>query len=273
MTRRGSVEFEGCRFAWRVDGAGPPLVIIQGVGACGTSPNPQIELLASHYSCLGFDNRGIGMSLPAGRPLSLAQMAADVGAVMDDLGWASAHIVAHSFGGMVAMQLALSERRRVRSLALLCSFARGADAAQPSFWLVWILARLRLGSRALRRRAFQELVLPEDHPELHSAAMAQRLSGIVGHDIADAPPITREQVSVMRGADLTARLSELAGIPTLVVNGEKDRLARPELGRALAAGIPGARYVEIAGAGHSLPVIDPEVCAALILSHLEGRGE
>jgi pimeloyl-ACP methyl ester carboxylesterase len=169
---------------------------------------------------------------------------------------------------MIAMQLALSERQRVSSLTLLCAFARGADVTQLSFWLVWILTRLQFGSRALRRRAFQELVLPEDHPELHSAAMAQLLSGIVGHDIADAPPITNEQVRVMRRADLTGRLSELAGIPTLVVNGEKDRLARPELGRALAAGIPGARYMEIAGAGHSLPVIDPELCAALILEHL-----
>jgi pimeloyl-ACP methyl ester carboxylesterase len=271
MTRRGSLEFEGCRFAWRVDGAGPPLIIIQGVGACGTSPNPQIELLSPRYSCLGFDNRGMGLSQPAARPLSLEQMAADVGALMDDLGWASAHIVAHSFGGMVAMQLALSERRRVRSLTLLCSFARGSQAAELSFWLVWILVRLRLGSRAVRRRAFQELVLPKGHPELHSAGMAQRLSNIVGHDIADAPPITEEQVSVMRKADLTGRLAELAGIPTLVVNGKEDRLARPALGLALAAGIPGARYVEIPGAGHSLPVIDPERCGALILEHLAGR--
>jgi pimeloyl-ACP methyl ester carboxylesterase len=268
MARRGSVDFEGCSLAWRVDGTGPPLIIIQGVGACGTSANPQTELLSSHYSCLGFDNRGIGLSQPAGRPLSLAQMAADVGAIMDDVGWASAHIVAHSFGGMVAMELGLREPQRVRSLSLLCSFARGAEVTRLSFWLVWILARLRFGSRALRRRAFQELVLPEDHPELHSAAMAQRLSGIVGHDIADAPPITGEQVSVMRRADLTHQLSGLAGIPTLVVNGDKDRLARPELGRELAAGIPGARYMEIAGAGHSLPVIDPELCAALILEHL-----
>lgn len=273
MTRRGLVEFEGCRLAWRVDGAGPPLIIIQGVGACGTSPNPQIDLLSSRYSCLGFDNRGIGMSQPAGRPLNLEQMAADVAALMDDLGWDSAHIVAHSFGGMIAMQLALSERRRVRSLALLCSFARGAGAAEFSFWLMWILARLRLGSRALRRRAFQELVLPEGHPELHSAAMSQRLSNIVGHDIADAPPIVSEQIGVMRKADLTPRLAGLAGIPTLVVNGEKDRLARPELGRALAAGIPGARYVEVAGVGHSFPVTEPKRCAALILSHLEGAAE
>jgi pimeloyl-ACP methyl ester carboxylesterase len=53
-----------------------------------------------------------------------------------------------------------------------------------------------------------------------------------------------------------------------VINGSKDMIARPALGRALAAGIPGARYVEIPEAGHSLPIIDPDRCANLVLEHL-----
>ncbi len=269
MARRGSLEFQGCSLAWRIDGEGPPLIIIQGVGACGTSPNPQQELLSTRYSCLSFDNRGIGMSQPAGGALRLEQLAADVSALIGHFGWPAAHIIGHSFGGLIALQLALSDRARVRSLTLLCAFARGADASRLSFDLVWILTRMRFGPEAMRRKAFMELVLPVGHPEMHTAAMAQRLSGIVGHDIADAPPIVSEQISLMRKSDLSGRLAELAGIPTLVVNGEKDRIARPELGRALAAGIPGARYVEVAGAGHTLPVIDPERCAELVLEHVD----
>jgi pimeloyl-ACP methyl ester carboxylesterase len=53
-----------------------------------------------------------------------------------------------------------------------------------------------------------------------------------------------------------------------VINGGKDMIARPALGRALAAGIPGARYAEIPEAGHSLPIIDPDRCAGLVLEHL-----
>jgi pimeloyl-ACP methyl ester carboxylesterase len=227
-----------------------------------------VELLSAHYSCLSFDNRGIGASLPAGRPLSLEQLADDVIALMEHLAWPSAHIVAHSFGGLIAMELALRARARVRSLTLLCSVARGAEAARASFWLASLLIRMRLGSRRVRRNAFMELVLPAGHPEMQTAAMAQRLSGIVGHDIADAPPIVSEQIRLMRHSDLTPRIAELAGIPTLVVNGGKDRIARPPLGRALAAAIPGARYEEMPGAGHTLPIIEPERCARLILEHL-----
>ena len=54
--------------------------------------------------------------------------------------------------------------------------------------------------------------------------------------------------------DATPRLGELAGLPTLVVSAFHDRIARPELGRALAAGVPEAHYVEIADAAHAVPI-------------------
>jgi pimeloyl-ACP methyl ester carboxylesterase len=67
-------------------------------------------------------------------------------------------------------------------------------------------------------------------------------------------------------------LGELAGIPTLVISGDRDIIARPSSGRAIAAGIPGARYIEIAGASHAFPILEPERCAALILEHLAAVG-
>src|ERR1700722_1852084 len=100
-------EFDGCRFAYGVDGQGPPLVMIQGVGAHGTAYNPQVEILKAHYTCLTFDNRGIGASQPAARKLTVNQMARDSLALMDHLGWGSAHIVGHSLGGLISLELAL----------------------------------------------------------------------------------------------------------------------------------------------------------------------
>jgi len=64
--------------------------------------------------------------------------------------------------------------------------------------------------------------------------------------------------------------AELAGLPTLVVSAEHDRIAPPSLGRALAAGIPGARYVEIAGAAHGVTIQDPERINGLLREHLTG---
>jgi pimeloyl-ACP methyl ester carboxylesterase len=57
-------------------------------------------------------------------------------------------------------------------------------------------------------------------------------------------------------------------VRTLVVSGEADRIARPEYGRALAAAIPGARYVELAKAAHAVPIESPEIVNRLLVEHM-----
>jgi pimeloyl-ACP methyl ester carboxylesterase len=262
------LEFRGCRLAYRIDGAGPPVLMIQGVGAYGLGWNPQVAILEKHFACLSFDNRGIGSSQPAGMRLSVDQMAADALALMDAAGWDSAHIVGHSLGGLIALQLALAAKSRVRSLSLLCTFARGAHAMRMTASLLWIVLRIRFAPRRWRREAFMELVLPSGQTKGYPDDIADRLSAVFGHDIADIPPITSQQLAAMRHADVTPRLHELSGIPTLVISGAKDMIARPSSGRAIAEGIPGARYLEIPGASHAFPILEAERCAALLLEHL-----
>ena len=65
--------------------------------------------------------------------------------------------------------------------------------------------------------------------------------------------------------DFRAGLADVA-VPTTVVVGSRDLLTPPRLGRALAAAIPGARLVEVPGAGHMLPYEEPDLLAELILA-------
>jgi pimeloyl-ACP methyl ester carboxylesterase len=153
---------------------------------------------------------------------------------------------------------------------LLCTFARGADATRLTPALLWIGLRVRFGWRRLRQRAFIDLVVPPGKREGYSDALAQRISKILGHDVSDVPPVTDQQLAAMDKHDVTPRLRELSGVPTLVISAEKDLIAPPSSGRAIAAGIAGARYIEIAGASHAFPILEPERCGALTLEHLAG---
>jgi len=251
-----------------MEGAGPPLVMIQGVGSYGTAYNPQVEILKEHYSCLTFDNRGIGASQPAAKKLSVPQMARDTLALMEHAGWGSAHIVGHSLGGLISLQLALMAKPRARSLTLLNTFANGAAAARMTLKLFWIVLRLRFAPRPIRRNAFLELVTAPGEEKAQAKDLPEKMARVFGHDIGDLPDVSERQLSAMRAFDVTKRLPELAGTPTLVIAGEKDPIARPALGRAIAEGIPGARYVEIPGASHAFPILEVERCAALIMEHL-----
>jgi pimeloyl-ACP methyl ester carboxylesterase len=93
------------------------------------------------------------------------------------------------------------------------------------------------------------------------------LRPIFGHDLAEQPPVVAKQLKAMGSYDATSRLSELSGLPTLVVSASHDRIARPEFGRALAAGVPGSRYLEIANASHGLPIEHPGQINQLLLDH------
>ncbi|HYH66239.1 MAG TPA: alpha/beta fold hydrolase, partial [Urbifossiella sp.] len=147
----------GCRLAYDRRGSGPAVLFIQGVGVHGDGWLPQVEALSDRFTCLTFDNRGVGRSVPAGGPITVDAMAVDALAVLDAEGVAAAHVVGHSLGGLVAAQLALAARGRVTSLALLCTFADGRAAAPLTLRMMWLGLRSRVGTRAMRRRGFASL--------------------------------------------------------------------------------------------------------------------
>lgn len=266
--RHGVLEVAGCPLHYDVRGDGPPAVMIHGVGIHSCGSDPQTVPLSERYACLSFDNRGIGRSRPRGEPLSVDRMARDTLALMDALGWESAHIVGHSLGGLVAQYLALSARQRVKSLALLCTFSRGKDATKMGTNMLWIGFRTLVGTRRSRGHAFLEIVLPPDarkHADLDQ--LAAQYGRQIGHELGDRPPITFEQLGAMQACDVTPQLGELAGIRTLVLNADEDPISPPPVGRALAAAIPGAQFVLIEGAAHGVTMQCADRVTALLDAH------
>ena len=264
-----AIEFRGCRLSYEVQGSGPPVVFIQGVGLHGRGWTPQVQGLRHAFRCLTFDNRGMGASQPVGAAITVPVMAEDALRIMSEAGWDSAHLVGHSLGGPIALEMALTSPARVRSLSLLCTVARGADATRLSRRILWLGLRSRIGTRPMRRRAFLRMVMPEAAlRERDADALALELEPLFGHDLADQPPVAMKQLGALRAFDATGRLGRLAGIPTLVVSAAHDPIAPPRFGRALAAGIPGARYVGFADASHGLPIQHPDRVNALLAEHL-----
>jgi pimeloyl-ACP methyl ester carboxylesterase len=195
-------------------------------------------------------------------------MAQDALAILDHAHIPKVHVVGHSLGGQVALQLALAQPQRVASLALLCTFADGRAPARGGRML-WLGLRSRVGSARMRRHAFLRIVLP---PQLARRGdldeLAEELAPLFGHDLAEQAPGTMEQIGAFRRCNLAPRLGELAHLPTLVVSGAHDLIAPPPLGRAIAAGIPGARYHELVDAAHGAPITHAASVNALLREHL-----
>jgi len=268
--RNNTVEHRGCNLAYNIDGAGPPVLFIQGTGVHGDAWRPQIEVLREQFMCLSFDNRGMAHSQPRGAAITVPQMAEDALALMDAAGWKTAHVVGHSLGGAVAQEVALQARERVRSLALLCTFSRGRDAMQMSPGMIWTGLRTRIGTKRQRRNAFLEMVMaPIELVGKDRDKVAADLAPVFGHDLADQPAVAMAQLRALGAFNATPRLAEFGTVPTLVVSAQFDRISPPWVGKAIAAGIPGARYAEVAGAGHGVPLLHASEINQLLREHFE----
>lgn len=257
------IEHRGCRLSYTVAGSGPVVLFIQGVGVQGAGWRPQTDELAMAYTCVSFDNRGMGRSQPPAVEITVRQMAEDALAVLEAERIAAAHIVGHSLGGLVGLQLALDARDKVRSLSLLCSFSGSRTAAPLTPRMVWLGLRARVGTRSMRRRGFLRLVLPPG-----GTADVIAMAELFGHDLADQPPVAAAQLRAMRRVDHSERLGELAGLSALVVSAAHDPIAPPRSGWALRDGLRNARYVEFSDASHGLPITHAARVNALLREHL-----
>ena len=259
----------GARVSYSRTGTGPPVLLIQGVGAIGDAWRPQINGLRDRFSLIAFDHRGLGASTMTAGTLSIEAMADDALAILDAEGVDRCHVVGHSMGALIAIQLALTCPRRVGSLALLCAFPNGRLGARLTRDTFLTAIRTRIGTRTTRRNAFLSLVLSEAGRRLTDRVwMAKEMGDMFGHDLADQPRIMMQQLRAMSRFDPTWRLRCLSAVRTLVVNGKEDRIARPEYGRMLADAIPGAAYVELDGAAHAVSIESSALINRLLVEHM-----
>src|SRR5687768_8962267 len=100
-------------------GAGPPLLLIAGLGYATWCWHDLQRALAADATTLAFDNRGAGRSDKPAGPYSIPLLADDAAAVLDAAGLRDAHVLGQSMGGYIALTLALRHPARVRSLVLV----------------------------------------------------------------------------------------------------------------------------------------------------------
>ena len=247
--RSGTIEANGQKLYYEVQGQGEPLLVVSGLAGDITSWGLQIEAWREHFQVIAFDNRDAGRSSRATSPYTIAEMAADANAVLDGLSIESAHVLGASMGSMIAQELALAHPGKVRKLVLVCTMAQMSRYAvsfvDPWRWIVnhdaageilpahiitWCMTHsFQQDREAVDTLVQQMLAAPYPQPP---EAFGRQADALSNHDA----------------------LSRLAGIrqPTLVIVGDQDLLTPPWVAREVAEAIPGAQLQVLEGGGHCL---------------------
>ena len=194
---------------------------------------------------------------PSTAPYQLTEMAADAVAVLDDLGWQSAHVAGSSMGGMIAQTMAITHPTRTRTLTSISSTPSIRIGARPPRKVLRAMkdilsAPVTDADQAARREvAIYRLIGSPGFP-LDESMIADIGRRSYERKPSDPDGGRRQRAAVAASKDRRPALTALR-IPALVIHGEDDIMMRLKAGRATAAAIPGARLVSYPGMGHDLP--------------------
>jgi pimeloyl-ACP methyl ester carboxylesterase len=245
-------------------GAGTPLVLLHAFPLDGRMWAPQVEALAGSYQVIVPDLRGFGAARDqAVEEAGMDLLADDVVRLLDERGLDRVVLGGLSMGGYVALAFARRHAERLSGLLLLdTKAAADGDQARND--------RSEMAERVLKEGAgfVPEVMLPrllgqtsrDQRPEV-----VERVTTLIREQ--DPRAIAGAQRG-MAARPATGDVLASIAVPTLVVTGEEDTITGPEVGRDLAAGIPGARFLLVEEAGHLVNLEQPEIVNEALLDFL-----
>jgi 3-oxoadipate enol-lactonase len=224
-------------------GGGPPVLFLHGIGSSADAFARQFEALSDRYRCIAWDAPGYASSHDPVRPPGMDGYAESAAELLVGLDASPAHVVGVSWGGVIAVRLALRHPDRVRSLTLADSTrGSGVDPDRAAAMRQRGGALDESGSHAFAAARAPKLVSDAAPPALVDQVTASMASSIRN-------PGYRFAAEAMADTDHLADLGRIDR-PTLVVVGEHDTVTGVDASRALAANIPGARLAIVPRAGH-----------------------
>jgi 3-oxoadipate enol-lactonase len=246
-------------------GAGEPLLLIMGVAGHHLMWSQEfLARLGERFDVVAFDHRGIGSSARAEEQFTIPDLATDAVAVLDHLGWDTAHVMGISMGGVVAQELVLKSPERVRGLVLGCTWP-GPVAVGP-----WGDAVLDLATAASSGdAAVAARLMFEANVSTGFAAEPGRFEefAAVAGSVKVPGPVVLMQMRAATEHNALDRLPSV-DVPTLVLHGTGDRVIRSEAGEALADLIPDADLELWPEVGHLFFWEQPERAASSVTYHL-----
>jgi len=245
-----TINTNGIDLYYEERGSGDPLLLIMGITARGSVWEKHVANWEKNFRCILVDNRGVGLSDRPEGPYTTAQMADDCAGLLDALHIPEVKVVGCSMGGGIAQQLTLQHPQKVRSLVLMCPWARCDNTARSIFQHI-MNCKARL--RPEEFRLFIQLLiyskfswddetrfneLEEGRKQAAVDPLPQPLHGLEG------------QAAACITHDSFGRLGEIRK-PTFVLGGTEDIFTPVWMAEEVAGAIPDAKLHLYKNSGHA----------------------
>ena len=256
------IEVAGETFQYQEAGQGFPLVLLHGLGSSAEDWEFQLPAFAPRFRVIALNLRGFGGSARGSGRLSIPRFADDVWAQLQQLGVRRFHLVGHSMGGAVALQVALDHPQAVARMVITNSVPSFRPKTLQQHFEVWyrqIVMRLFGPARLARIGAMRMYPGPEQQALRDKSAARGARNG----------RSYLESLRALTRWSVVDRLRELT-MPVLVVAAEHDYFSREDM-LQFAHGLPKGRFHLFEGTHHGLPLEAPQLFNPLVLKFLRRR--
>lgn len=243
---------------YTVEGSGPPLFLIHGIGAARDVWRFVIPMLTEHFTVVSYDLRGHGISPMPDSEFGLEDLVNDLERVRERTGFEQAHFAGHSLGGMIGPAYARKHPNRVLSLGILSTAAGRSEEDSAKVWAV---------VRAMEEKGIPQVLdtlIERWYTDAFIAAkpdiVERRLKQVVEMDANVFLNVFR----IYAGTEMMPWLHEVTA-PSLVLTGEFDGGSNPRLNRLIADALPHSELVILPHSKHAILLEAGEEVAAHLI--------
>jgi len=246
------IQTKGINFYYEERGLTPaiPLLMIMGITATGAVWEPHTTFFEKNFRCIVGDNRGVGLTDKPEGEYSTAMMADDYAGLLDELNITNAHVIGCSMGSTIAQQLAIRHPDKVKSMVLMCPWARCDNVAKAIFQHLInckakfspeefsLYIQLLIYSKATWDNEKTAVELAENRKNAHLDPNPQPLHGLKG-----------QAAACINHAVLT-ELSTVSQ-PTLIIGGREDIFTPVWMAEEIRETMPNAELFLYEKSGHA----------------------
>ena len=253
--------------AYSIDGTGPALFMVHGIGTCRAIWKGLIHHLAQSFKCISYDLRGHGESPVPATPYSLDDLVDDLEALREKLGIDKAHVIGHSLGGMIGPAYTRTHPERVLSLGLL-STAAGRTTEDRAKVMAVIAAMEEKGITPVL-----DTLVERWYTDEFIAARPDAIQARIKQVVDTPDDVFLNVFRIYAETEMAPWLNQIAA-PSLVLTGELDGGCNPRLNRFIADELPNSELVILKGLKHSILIEAPDLVTTTVqdflVRHLNG---
>jgi pimeloyl-ACP methyl ester carboxylesterase len=248
--------------AFSVEGSGPPLFLIHGIGASRRSWDGLVAHLKDNFRCITYDLRGHGKSPVPLPPYSLDDLVDDLERLREELDIGSAHFAGHSLGGMIGPAYARRFPDRVRTVGLFstAAFRTGDDAAKVQ----GVVAAMRAKGIAPVLETLRDRWFTPEFAARRPDVIERRMRQVIDTD----KEVFLSVFDIYAETEMAPWLNEIQQ-PCLVLTGENDGGCNPRLNTQIAMALPNSELVILNGLRHAILLEAADQVAPPVIRFLE----